>query len=369
MINVFIAFVKKEFFHILRDKRTLFILFGIPIALVLIFGYTVTNEFKGASIAVLDYAHDELSREYIQHLQASGHFSLIELPATYEELEAYFQAGQVKFCVVIPGDFGRKFYRKEAVQLQFVADASEPNYAATLIAYASQMTQNFQAGKQGVRSFAYQIQIETEMVYNPRLESAYNFIPGVVALILMLISAMMTSLTLAREKELGTMDLLLISPLPPLLIILGKVTPYALLSFLNAVMILAMGYFVFEVPIYGNLWLLLGLCMLYLICSLALGVLISTKSDTQQAAMMGSLFSLMMPTMLLSGFLFPISSMPAFLQAVSAVIPATYFIGILKGVMLKGVGMGIIWFPSLILILMTLFFLAVAWKNFKVVVK
>lgn len=369
MVNIFIAFVKKEFFHILRDRKTLIILFGIPIALVLIFGYTVTNEFKDASISILDQSHDELSREYIQHLQASGHFQLVDVPMSYEDISETFKAGKVKFCIVIPPDFGRKFYRGEPVSLQFIADASEPNYAATLIAYASQMTQRFQGEKMGQRSSAYQIQIESEMIYNPRLESAYNFIPGVVALILMLISAMMTSLTIAREKELGTMDLLLVSPLPPLLIILGKVTPYILLSFLNAIMVLAMGYFVFDVPIYGNLVLLLGLCLLYLITSLALGVLISTKSDTQQAAMMGSLFSLMMPTMLLSGFLFPISSMPSFLQIVSSIIPATYFIEILKGVMLKGVGVDIIWFPSLILLLMTLFFLAVAWKNFKVVSK
>jgi len=271
--------------------------------------------------------------------------------------------------VVIPPDFGKDFYQGEKTKVQLLADASEPNYASTLINYASQMTRQFQMEKMGNQQRPFQIGIESRMIYNPRLESAYNFIPGVVALILMLISAMMTSLTIAREKELGTMDLLLVSPLPPLIIILGKVTPYILLSFLNAVMILAMGYFVFDVPIYGNVFLLMGLCILYLATALALGVLISTKAPTQQAAMMGSLFSLMMPTMLLSGFLFPISSMPKLLQIISNVIPATYFIEILKGVMLKGVGMSVIWFPSMILLLMTLFFLAIAWKNFNVISK
>ncbi|MEM8892345.1 MAG: ABC transporter permease [Bacteroidota bacterium] len=369
MFKIFVAFVKKEFYHILRDRRTLVILFGIPIALVLIFGYTVTNEFKGASIAIFDRAHDELSREYILHLQASGHFEIVDNAYSYEEIEESFKSGEVKMTVVIPPEFGTDFYQGEKTKVQLLADASEPNYASTLINYASQMTRQFQMEKMVNQNRPFQIGIESRMIYNPRLESAYNFIPGVVALILMLISAMMTSLTIAREKELGTMDLLLVSPLPPLIIILGKVTPYIMLSFLNAVMILAMGYFVFDVPIYGNVFLLMGLCILYLATALALGVLISTKAPTQQAAMMGSLFSLMMPTMLLSGFLFPISSMPKLLQIISNFIPATYFIEILKGLMLKGVGMSVIWFPSMILLLMTLFFLAVAWKNFNVISK
>ncbi|MDW3649537.1 MAG: ABC transporter permease [Bacteroidia bacterium] len=369
MYKIFVAFVKKEFYHILRDRRTLIILFGIPIALVLIFGYTVTNEFKGASIAILDQAHDELSREYMLHLQASGHFEIVGNAYSYEEIEESFKSGEVKMTIVIPPDFGQDFYRGEKTKVQFLADASEPNYASTLINYASQMTRKFQMEKRGNQKRPFQINIESRMIYNPRLESAYNFIPGVVALILMLISAMMTSLTIAREKELGTMDLLLVSPLPPLIIILGKVTPYIILSFLNALMILAMGYFVFDVPIYGNVFLLMGLCILYLTTALALGVLISTKAPTQQAAMMGSLFSLMLPTMLLSGFLFPISSMPALLQAISTIIPATYFIEILKAIMLKGVGMEVIWFPTIILFLMTFFLLGVAWKNFEVVSK
>ncbi|MEM6800558.1 MAG: ABC transporter permease [Bacteroidota bacterium] len=369
MFKIFVAFVKKEFYHILRDRRTLFILFGIPIALVLIFGYTVTNEFTGASISIFDRAQDELSREYTLHLQASGHFELVSHTHSYQEIEKNFRSGKLKMTVVIPPDFGQDFYRGKGTKVQFLADASEPNYASTLINYASQMTRQFQIGKMGSQKGPFQINIESRMIYNPLLESAYNFIPGVVALILMLISAMMTSLTIAREKELGTMDLLLVSPLPPLIIILGKVTPYIILSFLNAVMVLAMGYFVFEVPIHGNVILLLSLCILYLSTALALGVLISTRSQTQQAAMMGSLFSLLMPTMLLSGFLFPISSMPKLLQLISTVIPATYFIEILKGVMLKGVGLDMIWFPSMVLFLMTSFFLAIAWKNFKVISK
>lgn len=369
MITTFVAFVKKETFHILRDSRTLAILFGMPMALILIFGYTVTNEFRNASVAIMDNAQDELSQELVQHLLASGHFQLVEMPKQYSGLEETFQRGTVKLVVVIPREFEEQFYRDKSVQVQLVADASDPNYATTLVTYATQMVQQFQQSHAGARSAPYRIAIESRMVYNPELSSAYNFVPGLFAFVLLLISALMTSLTLAREKETGTMDLLLVSPLPPLVIILGKVTPYIVLSFINTLIILAMGYFVFDVPILGSLPLLLVLCLLYSVTALALGVLISTRADTQQTAMMTSLFSLMMPTMLLSGFLFPIDSMPVVLQYISSVIPATYFIEILKNIMLKGTGLNFIIQPVFVLITMTLVLLVAAWRNFKVVAK
>ena len=369
MLKSFFAFVKKECLHILRDTRTLVILFGMPIALVLIFGYTITNEFKGASIAVMDEAKDDLSKELVQHLTASGHFSLVELPNNKTALEEGFKAGTVKLGVVIPPDFQAKFYRDKQVAVQLIADASEPNYAATLTSYANQMIRAFQQERGEIEVMPYQIETELRMLYNPKLIGAYTFIPGVVALILMLISAMMTSLTIAKEKETGTMDLLLVSPLPPIVIILGKVTPYILLSFTNAVVVFLMGYYIFDVPILGSLGLLLGLCLLYLVVSLALGVLISTKADTQQAAMMTSLFSLMMPTMLLSGFMFPISSMPTFLQYVSTIVPAKYFIQIQQNILLKGTGFEAITFQTSVLVVMMCVLLLAARKNFKVVSK
>jgi ABC-2 type transport system permease protein len=361
----FLAFVKKEFFHILRDTRTLVILFGMPIAQVLIFGYAVTNEFKNAPIAIVDQAHDELSHELVQHLAASGHFIVSARPDNVEQLDALFRAGDVKMGIVIPPAFEAGFLRDKNAGLQLITDGSDPNYATTLINYGTQMIAGFQqryAGGPG----RYQIDVETRMVFNPLLVSAYNFIPGVIAIILLLISAMMTSLTIAKEKETGTMDLLLVSPLNPLVIILGKVTPYVLLSLINAVIILLMGYFIFEVPIEGSLFLLLGLCLLYVLTALSLGILISTKAATQQAAMMGSIFSLLMPSMLLSGFIFPIDSMPTMLRYVSRIVPATYFIDILKGVMLKGLGLSYIWKPTVVLVGMTLFLLTASWFSFKV---
>jgi ABC-2 type transport system permease protein len=204
------------------------------------------------------------------------------------------------------------------------------------------------------------------MIYNPQLISAYNFVPGTIALILLIICAMLTSLTISKEKELGTMEILLVSPLPPLLIILGKVTPYALLSFINAVMVLLIGYFVFNVPIVGSIGLLLLMCFLYVVTALSLGTLISTVSATQQSAMMKSLMGLMLPSMILSGFIFPLASMPLILQYIGKIVPATYFIEILKGIMLRGTGLNLILFEVGVLVLMTIVLLALALKNFKI---
>ncbi|MEM6320032.1 MAG: ABC transporter permease [Bacteroidota bacterium] len=367
MLKIFFAFVKKETFHILRDTRTLVILFGMPIMLVFIFGYTVTNEFKDASIAIIDQSKDELSKSLAGHLVSSGNFLLVDNLQTVAELEDAFKAGTIKMGVVIPAQFEQQFYRDKEVKIQLIADATEPNYAATLVNYANNMIKAFQKEWGSGGNTPYQVDIETRMYYNPKLVGAYNFIPGVVALILMLICAMMTSLTIAKEKELGTMDLLLVSPLPPLMIILGKVTPYIVLSFSSALMIFALGVYVFEVPILGSIALLLALSLLYLMVALALGVLISTKAENQQAAMMTSMFSLLMPTMLLSGFLFPIESMPTVLQYISEVIPAKYFIDIEKAIMLKGAGWSFIAQPTFILVIMTFVLFAAAWKNFKVI--
>jgi len=369
MIKILLAFVKKEIFHILRDTRTLVILFGMPIALVLIFGYTVTNEFKNASMVIYDQAKDDLSKALIEKVTSSGHFQLAGTANHIEDLEAGFKSGSVKIGIVIPDQFEQRFYRDYDATIQIITDATEPNYAATLTNYVSQMVLSFQKEKSGVEKGPYQIEVKSRMFYNPELVGAYNFIPGVVALILMLICAMMTSLTIAKEKETGTMDLLLVSPLPPMLIILGKVAPYAFLSFVSALLVFAMGYYIFDVPILGSLPLLLSLCLLYLLVALALGIFISTKAASQQVAMMLSLFALLLPTMLLSGFIFPITSMPMLLQYISKVVPAKYFIIIEKAIMLKGAGWESVVHPASILAIMLVVLLVAAWKNFKVIYK
>ena len=364
--RTFWAFVKKEYYHILRDRRTLLILFGMPVVQIILFGYAVTNEFKNASIAILDNSKDHLSTELVQHLSASGHLKIVADLQSYDDLHDAFAKGTIKMAVVIPTQFSNSFYSDKNAKIQLIADGTEPNYATTLVSYATPMIQSFQLQKSELLNIPYRINVVNRMIYNPELKSVYNFVPGVMALILMLISAMMTALTIAKEKELGTMELLLVSPLPPMLIIIGKVTPYVLLSFINAVIILLLSVFIFEMPIVGNLALLMAICVLFVLTSLSLGILISTKAESQQTAMMVSLMALMMPTMLLSGFVFPIESMPWILQGISTVIPATYFIDIIKNIMLKGTGWEFIWYSTSILGVMTLFFLMVSLKNFKI---
>lgn len=365
-MNKFWAFIKKEFRHILRDRRTLLILLGMPVAQVIIFGYAITNEFKNADIIVLDQAKDDASHQLTEKLTASGHLRLDGEVQNYADIHRQFQTGKVKLAVVIPPNFDQELKRGTA-QVQLIADGSEPNYASTLVAYASQMIGDFQSTQlpNSLTQNSKLITVETRMLYNPQLVSAYLFVPGVMALILMLISAMMTSLTIAREKELGTMELLLVSPLHPLQMVVGKVLPYVLISFVDGLLVLAVGRFVFEVPVQGSLVLLLTMSVLYVLAALSLGVFISTKAKTQQQAMMMSLMALMLPTVLLSDFIFPLKSMPVPLQVIGNVIPARWFIAILKDVMLKGVGWHFIWQKAAVLGGMSLFFLVMAMKNFK----
>jgi len=369
MHKTFLAIAKKEMYHILRDTRTLVILFGMPIALVIIFGYTISNEFKNASISVIDQSKDDLSQSFIEHVTSSGHFRLQAVGNKVEDLEHAFKAGQVKMGIIIPPQFETQYYRNKSVTVQIITDATEPNYAATLNNYAINIIRSFNNRDPSLIVNPYQIDINTRMFYNPELVGAYNFIPGVAALILMLVSAMMTSLTIAKEKETGTMDLLLVSPVPPILIILGKVTPYVVLSFIDAMIVFAMGYYIFEVPIIGSLALLLTMSLVYLIVALSLGVLISTVAKTQQTAMMASMFALLLPTMLLSGFVFPIASMPGLLQVISRIIPATYFIDIEKAIMLKGAGWDVIHQSAIVMVVMLFVLLLAAWRNFKVIHK
>lgn len=366
MIKVFWAFIQKEIYHILRDKRTLLILFGMPVAQVLIFGFAVTNEFKNANVDILDHAKDQTSSKLIRHITSSGHFNINRMLVSEKQMEHGFRSGKTDLVIVIPADFSEDLYLWEPAKIQLIADGSDPNMANALVQYARAMINQFQQQELKQPASPYQIDIRSRMLYNPLLESAYNFIPGTIALILLIISAMMTSLTIAREKEQGTMEILLVSPLPPLLIILGKVAPYAVLSFINAVLILIMGYFIFDVPITGSIVLLLSLCLIYVLAALSLGTLISTTSETQQDAMMKSLIGLLMPSTLLSGFIFPLTSMPEVLQYIAHIIPATYFIEILKGVMLRGTGLGYIIFEVSILLLMIVVFLALTWKKFKI---
>ncbi len=362
----FISFIRKEFYHIFRDKRTLLILFGMPVIMIILFGYAIRNDLGSSKIAVIDEAHDLYSRQLTAKLDASPYFEVVKILKAESFIHAAFLKEEVRMVVIIPPNFGSHLFHLPHASLRLVADASDPNAATSRVHYARAIIAQFQKGINRSGSLPLSIIPETRMLYNPEMKSVYGFVPGLMALILMLVSAMMTAITITKEKEMGTMEVLLVSPLRPALIIVGKIMPYILLSFINALLILFFGYFLFHVPIRGSLLLLLAESLLFILTALSLGILISTITDSQQTAMMISLGGLLMPTVLLSGFIFPLDSMPLPLQWLANLIPAKWFILILKDLMLKGTGGLQVWKETLILIVMTLSFIGLSIKKFKV---
>lgn len=362
----FIGFVKKEFHHIFRDPRTMLILFGMPIAQILIFGYVVSNEITDVKIGVYDKSKDHVTHEITNKITSSGFFILSENLNSDQEIEDVFKKGIIREVIVFESNFAEKLERDGSAGIQIIADASDANTANIVTNYTQAIINNYVKNELLAQGLPYEIVPEVRMLYNDELKGVYMFVPGTMALILMLVSAMMTSISIAREKEMGTMEVLLVSPLKPLPIVIGKVIPYMALSFINAVVIIALSYFVFEMPIQGNLVFLLLETLLFIFMALSLGILISTASNSQLVAMFISMFALMLPTMLLSGFIFPIENMPKILQWFSTIMPARYFIVIVKNIMIKGSGIGIVWKETLIIAGMTVFFLVMSIKKFKV---
>ncbi|KGL62112.1 ABC transporter permease [Polaribacter sp. Hel1_85] len=362
----FIGFIKKEFYHIFRDRRSLFILFGMPIAQILLFGFAITNEINNVDIAILDHSKDATTKEIINKISASKYFSINQFIEKEKDIEIVFKKGKVKAVLNFEKDFSKNLIKENNANIQVITDATDPNTANTISNYVNAILQNYLKEQNKGVVQAYKIIPQTHMVYNPELKSVYMFVPGVMTIILMLVSAMMTSISITKEKELGTMEILLVSPLKPFQVIIGKVFPYIFLSIINAIIIIVLSIFIFKMPVQGSL-ILLGLeSILFIITALALGILISTISATQQTAMMISLMGLMLPVILLSGFIFPITSMPLPLQVISNIIPAKWFIIIIKGIMLKGVGLEFIWKETLILLGMTVFFIGLSVKKYKI---
>jgi len=366
-MNRFLGFLKKEFIHIFRDYRTLFILFGIPAAQILIFGYAVSMDIKNAGIAILDLSHDEVTQKLTDKIISSGFFKKTDNLLYYEDIDRVFKKGKTKAVIIFEDGFGKKLTAEGKASLSIIADGSEPNTATLVTNYTMAIVNSYMA-EQGVPSglTTMGIQPEVKMFYNPELKSHFMFVPGVITLILILICALMTSVTITREKEFGTMEVLLVSPLRPIQIILGKVMPYFILSFVNVLLILALSWLVFGLPVKGSLILLLAESMLYILMSLTLGILISTVSSNMQQAIFISLIGLMLPTILLSGFIFPIENMPKIYDYVSMIMPPRYFIVIIKNIMIKGTGFLYVWKETLILIVMTMFFIGLSVKKFKI---
>ncbi|MES1218990.1 MAG: ABC transporter permease [Bacteroidota bacterium] len=362
----FFSFVRKEFYHIFRDKRTMFILLGMPIVQIIIFGFALTNEVKNSKIAVLDNSKDIATTAIINEIEASRYFDIVKILHNDKEIDQSFKEGKIKLAVVFPQHFNEDIQHFNKAQIQLIADASDPNVANTLTNYATAVIMDYQDRITNNRKLPYTINTEMRMLYNPQLKGAYNFVPGVMAMVLMLVCTMMTAITVVREKEIGTMEVLLASPIQPLKIIMAKAVPYLLLSMVNIASILLLSVFVLEVPINGSLVLLSFESILFTLTCLAFGLLISASTDSQQVAMFISLTGMFLPTIMLSGFMFPIENMPLPLRTISNIVPAKWYYMIVKDVMIKGTGFGAIWKETLILAGMMVFLLTLAIKKFKI---
>lgn len=368
----FIAFVRKEFYHIFRDKRTILILLIMPVVQIILFGFAISTELKNVKIAVFDPSQDVVTRRIIDRLDASEYFSVQRIVRSPQEMDEVFRSNEADMVVVFSRQFTDNLYTGEA-GVQLVVDAMDPNMATTQTNYATQIILAAVQSEQGAQAAATaggvgavgNADINVKLLYNPQMKSAYNFVPGVMGLILMLICAMMTSISIVREKETGTMEILLVSPIRPAFVILSKVVPYFVLSCFNLITILLLSVFMLDVPIVGSLFSLILISLLFIFVALSLGVLISSIAKTQVAAMLGSGLILMMPTILLSGMIFPIESMPVILQWISTIIPARWYIDLVKRVMIQGVDVILVWKEVAVLVVMAVVLMGASIGKFK----
>ncbi|NNF56628.1 MAG: ABC transporter permease [Rhodothermaceae bacterium] len=359
-MSAFRSFVVKETRHILRDRQTLAVLLLMPVAMVLLFGYAIRTDVEDVRVLVVDAARDARSTDLTRALASTHALRLVGVVGGVPQVEPALRAGEADVALLLPSDFARRFARGTA-EVLIVSDGANANYAATAESYVRTVVQQWAAQNGGG---APVVRTATRMRFNPTLASQNLFVPGLLAFVLTLVSALMTAISIAKEKETGTMEVLLVSPLRPLQIVVGKVAPYLGLAFVNALTALGVAFVVFGVPVRGSLTLLLVASLVYVLVSLALGVLISSRAPDQRTAMMAALLGLLLPTLALSGFIFPIASMPGWLQPVPNVVPATWYILVVRGIMLKGVGLAVLWKEIAVLCAMAVVLLAAGARSF-----
>ena len=344
----FISFVIKEARHILRDKRTMLILFGMPVVMMLLFGFAITTDVRNVRTIVVTSQTDYRTQAAVERLAQSEYFTITQTARTPQEAERIIRSQKADMAVVFAGgSAGRKG------GVQFIVDGSDPNMAQQWTNYAQQVIVNPQSSLVNVR-----------MLYNPQVKSAYNFVPAIMGMLLMLVCAMMTSISIVREKEKGTMELLLVSPVRPLMVIIAKAVPYLVLAFCILITILLMARYVLDVPLQGSVLWILFVSAIYILLALALGLLISNIAQTQLVALLMSAMVLLMPVIMLSGMMFPVESMPQVLQWIAAVVPPRYYIDAMRKLMIMGVGIGDVMKEVAVLSVMTVVLLAVSLKMF-----
>ena len=354
----FIAFVIKETKHILRDKRTMLILFGMPVVMMLLFGFAITTDVKNVRTVVVTSEMSPRTQQAVERLAQSEYFIITQTVNTPREAELLIRSQKADMALVFVQNRG----------IQIMVDGSDPNMAQQWTTYAQQTIAADRSAPATLHAAKNDspITIHTSLLYNPQMKSAYNFVPAIMGMLLMLICAMMTSISIVREKEKGTMEVLLVSPVRPLMVIIAKAVPYLILAFGILITILLMARFVLGVPLAGSLFWILAVSTLYILLALSLGLLISNVAQTQLVALLLSAMVLLMPVVMLSGMLFPVESMPTILQWISAIVPPRYYIETMRKLMIMGVGIGEVAHEVAVLAVMTVVLLAIALKKFNV---
>ena len=344
----FISFIIKEAKHIVRDKRTMLILFGMPIIMMLLFGYAVRNDVRNVRTVIVMSNTDYVTQQAVDRLSASEYFTITQVVATPAEAEQAIRDQKADLAIV----FG-KDYASGHSSLQFIVDGADPNMAQQWTQYANAVITNPNNGL-----------VNTKLLYNPQMKSAYNFVPAIMGTLLMLVCAMMTSISIVREKERGTMEVLLVSPVRPILIIIAKVIPYLVLAFIILIVILLMANSLLGVPVQGSVFWIFVISTIYILLALSLGLLVSNIAKTQLVALLLSAMVLLMPIVMLSGMFFPIESMPKVLQYVSAIIPTRYYTSAMRKLMIMGVGVRQVMHEMIVLICMLIGLLGLSFAMF-----
>ncbi len=365
MSKQFLAFVKKEFYHIIRDRRTMLILLGMPVVQILIFGFAINMEVQGIRIAIYEPQADIYTQDLTARIKANSYFILKEAPHSIQEVDEMLRKGKIDMALIFPNNFHDDLVHSDKSQIQIITDSSDPNVGSISTNYIRAIIGEQQKEWMNIQQLPYEISLNSTLHYNPGMKSSYSFVPGIMGLVLMIICALMTSISIVREKEMGTMEVLLASPISNSIILFSKSIPYFTLSFINLATILLLSVYVLKVPIVGNLLLLIFVSVLFIFLSLSLGLLISTLVKTQVSAIIIAGIGLMMPLLILSDMIFPINNMPLFLQWVSAVVPARWFIQAVRKIMIQGLGFTSVIKEVLILTGMIVILIVTSMRNIK----
>jgi len=361
----FIAFVQKEFYHIFRDNRTLLVILGMPVAEILLFGFAINMEVQDIRVAFYDPTPDAFTTGVTERIRQNAYFNYQGKAYSMDDMEESMRKGELDLAVVFQPNFQESLVHSGEAAVQLLSNSSDPNRGSIAATYATAIIAGFQREQMERKEMPFQIQTENRMIYNPLMKSSYMFVPGIMGLVLMIICTIMTSVSIIREKERGTMEVLLASPLKQGTMIFAKTIPYMVISVIDLIIILLLSYFVLNVPINGSLMLISLISVIYITLTLSYGLTISTIVNKQVNAVIVSAITAMIPVLMLSGMIFPIDNMPGVLQAFSAIVPARWFIDAVRKVMIQGQGLMMVWKEILVLVGMTLFLLGITILNTK----